>query len=74
MTGLTPGLVGGLVEVDHAEHRAVIRDRHRRHVHLLDALHQLLDVAESIQQRVLGVYVEMGECHRDGRYVGVMAL
>ena len=56
---LHASLVRRLVEVDHAEHGSVIGDRHRRHLHLFDTLHQLLDVAESIQQRVLGVYVQM---------------
>ncbi len=60
---LDAGFFGRLVEVDHAEHRAVVGDGHRRHIHLFDALDQLLDVREAVEQRVFGMDVKMGEGH-----------
>ncbi len=61
--GLDAGLLGGVVELDHAEHGAVVGDGQGRHVHLLGALDQLLDVREAIQQGVFGVDVQVGEGH-----------
>ena len=39
---------GCIVKVDHAEHRAVVRDRHMLHTQLLHTLHQLLDIGEAV--------------------------
>ena len=61
--GLDPGILCGVVELDHAEHRAVVGDGQGGHVHLFGALDQLLDVAEAVEQRVFGVNVEVGEGH-----------
>ncbi len=55
---------GSVVEIDHPKHGAVIGDRDGGHAHLLGALNQLVDVAETIQNRVFGVDVKMDEGHR----------
>ena len=60
---LDPLAFGSLVKIDHPEHRAVVRDGHRGHVHLLDALDQLLDIREAVEQGVFGVNVKVGEGH-----------
>jgi hypothetical protein len=41
----------------------VVRDGDRGHIHLFDALRQLLDVREAVEERVIGVDVEVGEGH-----------
>ena len=61
--GLDPVGDGGVVEFDHPKHRAVVGDGDRGHVHLLDALRQLLDIREAVEERVVGVDVEVGEAH-----------
>ena len=58
---LDPRGLGGVVELDHPEHGAVIGERQGGHAHLVGALDQLLDVAEAIKQRVFGVDVQMDE-------------
>ena len=63
MIGLIPASFGGVVELDHAEHRAVVGDGQRGHVHLFDAFDQLLDVREAVEQGVFGVDVEVDEGH-----------
>jgi hypothetical protein len=50
-------------EFDHAEHRPVVRDGDRGHVHLFDARRQLLNVREAVKKRIVGVDVEVGERH-----------
>ena len=62
---LNPCLGGRVVEIDHPEHRAVVGDRHSRHVQFLDAFHQLLDIREAIKQRIFGVDVQVSEGHGD---------
>ena len=51
-------------ELHHARHDAVVGDGHRRHVQLGGAAHHVLDVREAVEQRVLGVVVQVYECHR----------
>src|SRR5262245_28478614 len=67
LDSLRQGLV---VKVSRAENVAVIGYGNCRHVERFDALHQLLDVAGAIQQRVIGMQVEMNEigslAHRGG--------
>ncbi len=63
MIGLIPFALGGVVEIDHPEHRAVVGNGHGWHVQFLGALDQLLDIREAIEQRVFGVDVEVGEGH-----------
>jgi hypothetical protein len=45
---LDPRAGGGVVEIDHAEHGAVIGQGQGRHAHLLGTLHDLLDIAEPV--------------------------
>ena len=57
--GLDAGLSGGVVELDHTEHGAVVGDGDARHAHCVGAFDQFVDVAESVEQGVFGVDVEM---------------
>ena len=52
-----------LVELDGAEHVAVVGHRDRRHAELLHARHELRDLVGPVEQRVLGVEVEVSEAH-----------
>ena len=61
--GFDPVGFGGVEEFDHPKHRAVVGDGDRGHAHLFDALRQLLDVREAVEQGVVGVDVEVGEGH-----------
>ncbi len=61
--GLDPGVLGGVIKLDHTEHRPVVSDGQGGHVHLFGALDQLLDITEAVEQRVFGVNVEVGEGH-----------
>ena len=54
-------LLRGHVEVDRAIQIAVIRDRHCRHAQRLRTLHQVRYPRRDIEQRVLGVQVEVDE-------------
>ena len=59
-----PALPRLIVEHDRREHVAVFRDRHRRHPELHGFVEQFLDAACAIEQRELGVQVEVDElCH-----------
>jgi hypothetical protein len=60
---LNPRLGGGVVELDHPEHGAMVGDGDGGHVHLVCTLNQLVDVAETIKQGVFGVNVKMDKCH-----------
>jgi hypothetical protein len=53
-------LAGGLVELDRAVHHAVVREAQRGLPELRGALGELVDVACPVEQRVLGVDVEVG--------------
>ena len=68
--GLDAGLLGSMIELDHAEHGAMVGDGQGGHVHLLGALDQLLDVREAVQQGVFGVDVQVGEGH-EGMVFGI---
>ena len=50
-----------LEELDHAEHGAVVGDGDGGHAHFLGPVDQLGYLAESIQQGILGVQVEVDE-------------
>ena len=63
MIGFDARFFGRLIEIDDAEHGAVIGDRHRAHIHLFDALDQLLDIREAVQQGVFGMNVKVCEGH-----------
>jgi hypothetical protein len=56
-------LDGGVVELDHPEHGAVVGYGEPRHPQCVGALNQLVDIAEAIKQRVFGVNVKMYEGH-----------
>jgi hypothetical protein len=53
-----------IVELDHPEHGAMIGQRDRAHAHFFDAPHELLDVAEAIEEGVFGVDVKVDKTHR----------
>ncbi len=57
--GLDTHSLGGVVELDDPKHGAVVGDGDGWHIHLVGALDQLVDVAESIQQGVFSVDVKM---------------
>ena len=59
--GLDPGRSALLVEGDGAVHDAVVGERQRRHLELGGAGHQGLDPAGAVEQRELGVVVEVDE-------------
>ncbi len=52
---------GCIVELDRAEKITVIRHGDRRHFLLRYNLHELLDFARTIEQRIVSVVVEMNE-------------
>ena len=56
-----PALARLVVEDDRREHVAVLGDRHRRHLQLDRLVEQLLDPARAVEQRELGVEVEVDE-------------
>ena len=61
--GLHPGSLRRLVEVDHAVHDAVIRDRNGVLAQLLDPVHQPPDPARAVQQAVFRMQMQMDEGH-----------
>ena len=50
-----------IVKDDRREHVAVLGNRERRHLELHRAVEELLDAARAVEQRVLGVQVQMDE-------------
>ena len=64
---LDAGLRRRAVEVDRPRHRAVVGDRDGRHLELRRALDELADAARTVEDRVLGVAVEVDELGRHGR-------
>ncbi len=61
--GMHAGLPGGVIEFHRAEEVAVIGHGHRRHLLLDGELHQLIDIARPIQQRIVGVAMQVDEGH-----------
>ncbi len=57
---LDPRLAGDAVELDRAGHRAVIGDPDRGHAELHRTLDELRDTAGAVQDRILGMDVQMG--------------
>ena len=53
-------LRAGLVELDGAVHHAVVGQAERRLAELRGALRERLDLARAVEQRVLGVHVQVG--------------
>jgi hypothetical protein len=64
---LDPLLPALLVEGDRAEQVAVVGERHRVHAELLNARDQLGDAVPAVEQRVLGVQVEVDVAGARGR-------
>ena len=62
--GLMPCFLRGLVELDRAVHDAVVGEPERRLAEARRALGELVDLARAVEQRVLGVDVEMGAAGR----------
>jgi hypothetical protein len=60
---LHPGRHRRLVELHRAEHVAVVGHRDRRHAEGLHAGDEVGDLIRAVQQRILGVEVEVGETH-----------
>ena len=58
---LQPALARVVVEHHRREHVAVLGDRQRRHLQLHRFVEQLVDAAGAVEQRELGVQVEMDE-------------
>ena len=58
---LQPALARVVVEDDRREHVAVLGDRQRRHLQLDRFVEQLVDAAGAVEQRELGVQMEMDE-------------
>ena len=59
--GLDSLVPGRLVEVDRAGERAVVGERDGRHLELGGALREVRDPAGAVEDRVLGVDVEVDE-------------
>ena len=57
-------LLHGVVELDRAEHVAVVGDGAGRHAQLGDALRQLFGPAGTVEEGVFGVEVEVSERHQ----------
>ena len=62
---LDPRGLGGVEELDHPEHGAVIGEGDGGHAHLGGALGQLLEVAEAIKQRVFGMDMQVDKRHKE---------
>ena len=58
---LDPCFLAREVEGDSPEQIAVVGDGHRVHAQLFHAGHQPIDAVAAVQQRVLGVKVQVGE-------------
>jgi len=56
-------LDGGIVELDHPVHGAVIGDCHRRHAQVFYPLDEPANIAEAIQQGILRMDVEVNKGH-----------
>ena len=65
---LDPGFLAGLVEVDRAVHDAVVGDGQGGHLELGRSLHERVDAARPIEQRELGVVVQVDEGFRGVRH------
>ncbi len=53
------GVGTGAVKVNHAEHRAMIGNRQRIHAEVFGTMDELVNTAETVQQRVFRVDVKM---------------
>ena len=64
---LDAGVRAGAIEIQDAEHDAVVGDSQRRHVQRLCPRDQVLDAALSIQQRKLAMHMQVYEVAAHGR-------
>ena len=69
MIGFTPCLLRGLVEVDRAGQRAVVGERDRRHLEPGRLVDERRDPARPVEDRVLGVDVQVDERGAHGRAI-----
>ena len=56
--------LGGVIELHGAEKVPVIGHGHRRHFLLFDQLHELIDLACAVEQRIVGVAMQVDKGHR----------
>ena len=61
--GFDSGSPGGVVELDRAEHGAVVGQGDGIHPHGLGSRDELLDIAEAVQQGVGGMDVQVDKGH-----------
>ena len=59
--------LGGVIELHRAEEVPVIGHGHGRHFLLDHELHQLVDLASAIEQRIVRVAMQVDEGHRASR-------
>ena len=64
MIGLEAGLACLLLELPGGVHVAVIGDRQRRLLELLRAPDQVIDAVRAVEERVLGVAMQVDERHK----------
>ena len=57
------GLFAGVEELHHAEHVSVVGDSHGRHAGGPALLDEIGDAREAVEERMLGVQMQMGEAH-----------
>ncbi len=63
--GMNAGGLGGVIELHRSEEIPVIGHRHGGHLLFDHDLHQLVDIASAVKQRVVGVAVQMDEGHSE---------
>ena len=63
MIGLMPCFFAFFIEIDHAEHGAVVGDGQAFHAQLLGAGNQVADAGGSVQQAVFRMNVQMCKSH-----------
>ena len=56
-----PQVAGGLIKIDRAVKNAMIGDRQGGNLQLMRLLHQPVEAAGAIEQRILGVQMEMNK-------------
>ena len=63
LAGLLLHLVAHLAQLRHARHHAVVGDGHGRHAEVGCALDHVVDVRMPVEQGILGMVVQVDECH-----------
>ena len=69
--GLDAGVFGFSVELDGAEHVAMVGHRHGRLIERFDLLNERLDLIRAVQETELGMEMEVDElrCHERNSFV-----